>query len=186
MFPLSLMTIMDDDDRNYMITIYERYQWLMIAIARRYVQTSYDQEEILSEACLALIKKIPTLQTLESEKLPAYIATTVKNKAYDYLARQNTRKNRYIPIDSISYSLTDDASDVERQILLSEELALVARSINALPIKEKQVFILKYKYDMDANIIAEKVGISKESVSKYFCRAKEKIKAAVYGKKANS
>ena len=103
MFPLALMTIMDDDDRNYMITIYERYQWLMIAIARRYVQTSYDQEEIISEACLALIKKIPTLQTLESEKLSAYIATTVKNKAYDYLARQNTRKNRYIPIDSISY-----------------------------------------------------------------------------------
>ena len=65
MFPLSLMTIMDDDDRNYMITIYERYQWLMIAIARRYVQTSYDQEEIISEACLALIKKIPTLQTLD-------------------------------------------------------------------------------------------------------------------------
>lgn len=91
MFPLVLMTVMDDDDRNYMITIYEQYQWLMLVTARRYVQTSYDQEEIISEACLALIKKIPTLRTLESKKLSAYIATTVKNKARDYLTRQNAR-----------------------------------------------------------------------------------------------
>lgn len=51
--------------------------------------------------------------------------------------------------------------------------------------KEKQTFLLKYKYDMDTDTIAKKVGISKESVSKYFCRAKEKIKAAVYGRKVN-
>lgn len=185
MFPLVLMTVMDDDDRNYMITIYEQYQWLMLVTARRYVQTSYDQEEIISEACLALIKKIPTLRTLESKKLSAYIATTVKNKARDYLTRQNARKNRYIFMDSISCTITDDAADVERRILLSEEIALVARSINELPPKEKQVFLLKYRYNMDADVIAEKVGISKESVSKYFCRAKRKIKAAVYGGKVN-
>ena len=51
--------------------------------------------------------------------------------------------------------------------------------------KEKQIFLLKYKYDMDTDTIAKKVGISKESVSKYFCRAKRKIKAAVYGGKVN-
>ena len=150
------------------------------------MQSQYDQEEIISEACMALIKNISTLRTLEGKKLPAYIVTTVKNKAYDYLNRQNTRRNRFIPIDSVSYSLSDDTSDVERQILLSEEIALIVRSINALPAKEQQVFLLKYKYDMDANIIAERVGISKESVSKYFCRAKSKIKAAVYEKKVNS
>ena len=83
MFPLVLMTVMDDDDRNYMITIYEQYQWLMLVTARRYVQTSYDQEEIISEACLALIKKIPTLRTLESKKLSAYIATTVRLRLHE-------------------------------------------------------------------------------------------------------
>lgn len=36
-FPLALMMVMDDDDRNYMITLYEQYQWLMLAIARKYV-----------------------------------------------------------------------------------------------------------------------------------------------------
>ena len=102
MFPLVLMMVMDDDDRNYMITIYEQYQWLMLVVARRYVQSQYDQEEIISEACMALIKNIPTLRTLEGKKLPAYIVTTVKNKAYDYLNRQNTLRNRSIPIDSIS------------------------------------------------------------------------------------
>ena len=52
MFPLALMMVMDDDDRNYMITIYEQYQWLMLAVARKYVQTKYDQEEVISEACI--------------------------------------------------------------------------------------------------------------------------------------
>ena len=90
-----------------------------------------------------------------------------------------------MPIDGVSYNLSDDDSDVEGQILLSEEIALIVRSINALPTKEKQVFLLKYKYGMDTDTIAKKVGISKESVSTYFCRAKRKIKAAVYGGKVN-
>ena len=185
MFPLALMMVMDDDDRNYMITLYEQYQWLMLAVARKYVQTKYDQEEVISEACKALIKNISTLRTLKGKKLPAYIVTTVKNKARDYLNRQNTLRNRPVPIDGVSYNLSDDDSDVECQILLSEEIALIIRSINALPTKEKQVFLLKYKYDMDTDTIAKRVGISKESVSKYFCRAKRKIKAAVYGGKVN-
>ncbi len=105
MFPLALMMVMDDDDRNYMITIYEQYQWLMLAVARKYVQTKYDQEEVISEACMALIKNISTLRTLKGKKLPAYIVTTVKNKARDYLNRQNTLRNRSVPIDGVSYTV---------------------------------------------------------------------------------
>lgn len=68
MFPLALMMVMDDDDRNYMITIYEQYQWLMLAVARKYVQIKYDQEEVISEACMALIKNISTLRTSNTER----------------------------------------------------------------------------------------------------------------------
>lgn len=81
---------------------------------------------------MALIKNISTLRTLKGKKLPAYIVTTVKNKARDYLNRQNTLRNRSVPIDGVSYNLSDDDSDVEGQILLSEEIALIIRSINAL------------------------------------------------------
>lgn len=71
---------------------------------------------------------------------------------------------------------------MEHLIMLGEEIKLVSKAINDLPKKEMQVFLLKYAYDMDAYIIAEIVGISKESVSKYLRRAKEKIKAKVYGR----
>ena len=81
---------------------------------------------------MALIKNISTLRTLKGKKLPAYIVTTVKNKARDYLNRQNTLRNRSVPIDGVSYNLSDDDSDVEGQILLSEEIALIIRSITAL------------------------------------------------------
>lgn len=106
MFSLALMMVMDNDDRNYMITLYEQYQWLMLVVARKYVQTKYDQEEVISEACMALIKNISTLRTLKGKKLPAYIVTTVKNKARDYLNRQNTLRNRSVPIDGVSYNLS--------------------------------------------------------------------------------
>ena len=77
----------------------------MLAVARKYVQTKYDQEEVISEACMALIKNISTLRTLKGKKLPAYIVTTVKNKARDYLNRQNTLRNRSVPIDGVSYTV---------------------------------------------------------------------------------
>lgn len=71
---------------------------------------------------------------------------------------------------------------MEHRIMLGEEIKLVSKAINDLPKKEMQVFLLKYAYDMDAYIIAEIVGISKESVSKYLRRANEKNKAKVYGR----
>lgn len=182
MFPLVLAMAEEDSDTEYIHAVYMQYSLLMLAIARRFVQTKYDQEEVISDAIVALIKNSATLRTLQGDKLPAYIATTVKNKARDYLAKQNTLKRRCVPIEDISHFLVDSSCNMEHRIMLGEEIKLVSNAINDLPKKEMQVFLLKYAYDMDTYIIAEIVGISKESVSKYLRRAKEKIKAKVYGR----
>lgn len=78
MFPLVLAMAEEDSDTEYIHAVYMQYSSLMLAIARRFVQTKYDQEEVISDAIVSLIKNSATLRTLQGDKLPAYIATTVK------------------------------------------------------------------------------------------------------------
>lgn len=183
MFPLVFKMDEEDDDRSYIRSIYEQKRELMLIAARRFVQTKYDQEEVISDALIALIKNSATLRTLNEDKLSAYIVTTVKNKAYDYMEKQNMLKRRFIPIDDVSNVLTDGSYSIDHRIILEEEIKLVLHAVDELPKKEKLVLLLKYEYNTSTSKIASLVGISKESVSKYLTRARNKIKAKVYGRK---
>ena len=64
-FPLVLAMAEEDSDTEYIHAVYMQYSSLMLAIARRFVQTKYDQEEVISDAIVALIKNSATLRTLQ-------------------------------------------------------------------------------------------------------------------------
>ena len=85
-----------------------------------------------------------------------------------------------MPIDGVSYNLSDDDSDVEGQILLSEEIALIIRSINALPTKEKQVFLLKYNRQESRHFKRKRIKIllsrKRENQSRSLWREGEPMK----------
>lgn len=183
MFPLIIMMFLDSDERSFMEKLYTNYYRLMIKTARIYVDSPYDLEEVVSDACIALINNISTLRNLDEKRLPAYITKAVMNKACDFLRREKSLAELCIPIDEKIYELTDTREDVESQVVFGDQVKTVLCVSRALPHKERQAFLLKYKYGVSCQQIAQMIGISEKSVYKYLSRAKNKIKEAIEGRK---
>ena len=180
LFPVAILAMAEGEDREFMEQFYrERYK-LMYSIARKHTDDKLVIEEVVSDSCLAFVRNVDTLRGLPEKKLRTYIVITVTNAVRGYYNKQKRSISYMFNDDGTVLSNVADAFDVEKKILLREELRCVWNVVDKLPEKEKIVIRLKYGKDMADEEIAEIVGLSVNSVRKYVGRAREHIKQLLY------
>lgn len=171
------------EEQEYMAGIYKEYCGLMFAVARMYMGDAGGVEDIVAESCCGLIKNIHTFRDLESNKQKFYIVSTVRNTSLNHLVKQR-RSNRFVvSAERETIEAVPDNFDVERKILLEEELSLVWRASEQLPPNEREVIRMKYGMDMADEDIAAMLALSVSSIRKYVERARKHIKEILYGEK---
>lgn len=180
MFPVVIMAMTDDDDRAYMEWLYRQYYRLMYSTAWKFFRDKAIVDDIVSDGCLALIKNIQTIKTLECSKLRAYIVSTIRNTSLNYFDKQQRMDSHVTSGDWEAVSSLSDETDIERKVVLEDELMQVWKAIMQLSTKEQQIMRMKYVLDMTDEEIARNVGLSANSIRKYVSRAREHIKAIVY------
>lgn len=68
-FPAVILAIADESDREFMKTLYVNHYLSMYRMARAMSDSIPDAEDIVSEACVALIRKISVLRMLDCNVL---------------------------------------------------------------------------------------------------------------------
>lgn len=184
MMPIAILAMAEGDDRDFMEQLYRERHKLMYAIAWKHTNDSLAIDDIISDSCVALIKNVNTLRDLNEEKLKTYIVITVTNMVRGYYNKQKRSIDHMFTDDGTVLSSVVDAFDVEKKVVLTDELARVWRAIDQLPEKEKQVMRLKYGRDLPDEQIAEIVGLSVSSVRKYVGRAREHVRKMIYEERA--
>lgn len=91
--------VLDPDDREYILWLYQNHKLLMYATVRRYISDPSDQEDILQDSILKLAKKIQTLRDLTRCKLHAYIVTTIRNTAINHLKKQGVERRHTVELE---------------------------------------------------------------------------------------
>ncbi len=178
MIPFVILSISQEDDRTYMTLVYQRHRALMLKIAWSFTTVQADVEDIVSDSCVALIAHLDKLRTMEEDALRRYIAVTVRNKALDVCRRQQSVR---LLAEAEDVASLPDPESVEARILLMEEIRQVLSGIRQLPPREQEVLRLKYDQGLKHREIAQLLGISESSVTKYAERARRRLKAALYG-----
>ena len=69
LFPAAILTISDESDRDFMKHLYINHAARMFRVARALTDSKQDAEDVVGEACVALIRKISLLRTLERNVL---------------------------------------------------------------------------------------------------------------------
>ena len=69
LFPAAILTISDESDRDFMKHLYINHAAWMFRVARAMTDSKQDAEDVVGEACVALIRKISLLRTLERNVL---------------------------------------------------------------------------------------------------------------------
>ena len=154
------------EDQKAFEVLYYRYFTILCMQVYGVVQCRYQAEEIVSDVFLKIWnnKKKIAINT----NIVAYLSTSVRNQAIDYLRKNKKHKKVDYPetFPRISQSINP-----EDEYIFNEGAAQIEAIISALPPKGQYIFRLSRDKGMKYQEIADFLGISIKTVETHMRRA---------------
>lgn len=179
--PNVIVKMPEGDDRTYMEELYLKYHRLMYASAWKFFQEQYTVEDIVSTACIALMRNLSTLRRLEEPQLRVYIVASVRSASINHYNIQKRASEHFASVDASDIENAPDDFNLENRFEIEDELERVLEALKHLPEKEQMVMRMKYAEGMKDEEIAGIVGLSPNSIRKYVSRARQKLIQMMYG-----
>lgn len=170
-FPLILLFIETDEDRQFFESVYLDYHRLMYAQALQITRSAQDALDAVSDSMLSLIKKIDLLRAMPCNKLRSYVVITVKHHAIN---RYN-RKKREQPMDDSAFSIFPGSDRVEDGLMAQAGVEHIKNCIASLPAREKEIIMMRYFRELTDEEIAAEMGIRAVSVRVHLSRARKHL-----------
>lgn len=170
----------------------ERNMRLVAHIAKKYGNTDYDMEDLISIGSIGLIKAIDSFDIEKEIRLATYASRCIDNELL-MLMRTNKKQSRevylYDPIgtdkEGSSIDLLDilesDELDVVEQLDLKEKVKKLYELLETkLTEREREIVYLRYGLNKGEEItqkeIGERLGISRSYVSRIEKKALKKLR----------
>lgn len=155
-------------------TVYIKYFNVLCLFSMKIVKDSKAAEDIVQDVYMQCWQRWEQLDL--SKPIKPYLYRLTYNKSLDYL-RLSDNKNLQISqnitlVDQIYYSTFTDDDDGANERLNQE----VLNSINLLPDRCKEVFLLSRQSNLKNREIADKLNISIKTVEKHISKALSDIR----------
>ncbi len=167
---------------------------LVVFLAKKYENTGYELEDLVSIGSIGLIKGIETYKIDKNIKLATYASRCIANEILMFLRKNKKRKKEISLEDSLNYDAEGNELHLEDILgtdndLVSDEYEkgveknLVAREINKLNPREKQIMVLRYGLNNTESYtqkeVADMLGISQSYISRIEKKVIKNIKELV-------
>ncbi len=158
----------------YALTYERQYRF-----ARKYLHDPDDAWDAVQEVFMLALRKLQTLRD------PRYLQTwlTQINARVCYDMQQANRRNAGVvwegDTDDPLAQLPDASvsADPELSLMQDAETQAVRRAVEQLPEKERRAIRLKYRQGLSLQQIAEELGCSISSVTRYLSQAHRQVKS---------
>ncbi len=171
-----------ESDSEAKKTLIERNLRLVVYIARKFESTAVGIEDLISIGTIGLIKAINTFRADKQIKLATYASRCIENEILMFL-RKNTGVKNELSLDeplNIDYDgnelLLSDVLGTEndyvyKSIEESEDKKMIARAIEGLNARDRQIIELRYGINRGGNELTQKevadiLGISQSYISR--------------------
>lgn len=157
-----LQLIENENDKIEFEHIYSEYRNQMFYIARKILRDEYDAEDAVQQALLSLIKNFSFIKTLSTEKMRAYIFTTVERKAID-ISRQERRPEEL-------------HEEFEKGLEIPPPCeSVLADALAKLPARYREAIMLRFDLGYTTKEVAQFFNLSQDSAQKMIWRAKRTL-----------
>ena len=145
--------------------VVDTYGPMVYRIAKNYLKTSFDADDVYSETFLRYFRKRRTFESEEHRK--AWLIRVTINCAKDLFGRRSS-----------GAELPENTADSEDETAepAGEDLSYVREAVDSLPRDDAAIVYMFYYEDLPTERIAETLGISPEAARKRLSRAREKLK----------
>lgn len=181
----------DEEARNILI---EHNLRLVVFLAKKYENTTYDIEDLVSIGSIGLIKGINTYKIDKNIKLATYASRCISNEILMFL-RKNKRKKAEVSLeDALNYDaegnelhlediLGTDADLVPNEYEKQVDKEILSKEIEDLPDRDKEIMTLRYGLNNTKEYtqkeVAEMLGISQSYISRIEKKVIRKLKQAM-------
>ncbi|MCB0663374.1 MAG: RNA polymerase sigma factor [Saprospiraceae bacterium] len=158
---------------DYFSCLYERYEDKLLRYVLRLSSLSNQEaEDVLQDAFIKVWRNLNGLDT--SLPISSWLYRLVHNETISYLRKQQSYgKNKTVDIDLLKAELTDDSADDESG---EDALEFTREMLDAVPLKYREVLVLKYLEKMPYQEISDVLKIPEGTVAIRLKRAKDHFK----------
>ena len=158
-----LLKLLKSDDMKAFDIIYKKYSRRLYGFVFRYVKQGVDAEEIVQEVFIKVWKQREKINIYSS--FESFLFTIAHNATVNLLKKRVTEQKYIDHVKALqnideTYELTDE---IHYEELKQEYLALV----NKLSPRQKEIFLLSREEGLSHKEIAEKLGISSNTVKNH-------------------
>jgi RNA polymerase sigma-70 factor (ECF subfamily) len=152
-----LCDLLRQGDREAFEMIYERYWQSLYVSANRLLRVRTQAEDIVQDLFINLWQKRAEYRI---DNLEAYLRKALRSRVFNYLKRDQAKNSFYEPFEDMQQA----AFSADQLVRDKEFLKLLADYIASLPSKRREIFLLKYRDQMNTAEIADQLGVSLKTV----------------------
>ena len=165
-----------EGDKDIYRKLYEVYYYRLFCIARQYLRDDFVAETIVSDVFFHLWENSQTLDVRVS--LNAYLIRMVRNFSLNYLQKNYVEREVSLNDMDISSPLLFLSDDYPLGRLMEKEVAdKIYQEIELLPKATREVFVLSRFQELKHEEVAERLGISVNTVKYHVKQALSILRA---------
>ncbi|MCR4745724.1 MAG: sigma-70 family RNA polymerase sigma factor [Lachnospiraceae bacterium] len=150
--------------------IYEEYSPKVLAYIKARTDSKENAEDICSTVFLKVYEKLDSFDATKAS-ISTWIFTITRNTLIDYY-----RGNK--PMSEVPETISDD-TDLDANIMNSEQLETLAEALKKLKEKERKVIILYYYENLKLKEIALQMGMSYQNAKILHLKALKKLRESL-------
>lgn len=147
--------------------LYESHQRAMVRLATLLLRDSMLAEEIVQDSFVAVHRHWGRLR--RPDHALAYLRQTVVNRSRSALRRRGVEQ-RYVP------PVVRDAPGADEDVLVDERRGAVFDALQRLPVRQREVLVLRYYLDLSEADIATTLDISRGAVKSHASRGSARLR----------
>ena len=161
------------EERDKFDYLYRKYKDLLFYKAWGILHDHMLAEDAVSEAFIRIYRNLEKVEDTDSPRSIAFLTTIVRNTALTILSRTKPEIMEE-PDETIA-----DTLNVEEDVLSSISSEKLFVIIGKLDEQSRNIFLLKYAYDLPHKEIAEQLNITENNVTVKLHRVKKKLSKLV-------
>ncbi len=181
-----------EGDLNARNKLIEHNLRLVVYLAKKYDNTMYDLEDLVSIGTIGLIKGVKTYKLDKNIKLATYASRCIDNEILMFLRKNKRRKVEVSFEDSINFDgdgnelhledvLGTDGNIVEKEYEDVVDKELLKTVIDKLPSRDREILTLRYGLNNTKEYtqkeVADMLGISQSYISRIEKKAIKRLKS---------
>lgn len=163
-----------DGDESAFNILATRYKEKIYWHARRMTGNHLDADEILQEVLLVLYNKLKTFEFKSS--VYTWIYTITRTRSINYIKRNKIKS--FFNLNDFK-NIEDENNNLVLNLEQKQKLDLIEKALQKLPIKQREVFIMRNYDDMTYEQISQITGTSTGALKANYFHALNKIKELV-------